>query len=285
VRAPDGYELGSSYHKDKTGIYYRALQVRLDRPVTIKVAREEFLEKPRAMQLFEEERSRVAGLEHKNLLLAMDTGSVDGIPYLVTESTAEPNLAEALRTGEPLEEARAVSIALGLAEALHYLARQELIYKNVTPRNVLLPRPAAPKLLTFRHVKPLAEASGFRRANVQSGAYCAPELMRSDLGPVTGKVNVYALGALLYHMLAGGPPCEGTSAEARKAHAENAIPPLKARRPYLRDRAYAVVGRLMRHDPGPRAATAEAVRLLEEYRGDPLLKRPLKSRRKRPRRR
>jgi serine/threonine-protein kinase len=280
-----GYEIGEAVADDRTGVLHRAVQTNLRRPVMVKLLREALRDDAAARAAFEAERDRMAGLEHGNLLLTLDTGETDGIPWVVTESTMEPTLEEALSGPEPLFETRAVSIGLGIARALHYLAGRQLLYKNVRPRNVLLPRPGTPKLLTFRNVRPLAEAASFRGANVQSGAYCAPELVREDLGPVTPRANVYALGALLYHMLAGVPPVEGPSAEARAAHAAGRVPSLKERRPYLRDRAHAVVGRLMEHDPLRRVDPAAAVALLEAYQADPLVTRPLRTRKARRRRR
>lgn len=284
MNAPAGYELGSAYAKDRTGILYHAVQLKLDRPVTIKALRSDLKDDARARRLFLDERDVVMGLEHRNLLLTIDVGEIDGRPYFITESTHEPTLAEALRAGEPLRELRTVNIALGLARAIHYLDQRRLIYKNVRPQNVLLPRPGAPKLLTFRYVRRIEEAKSFRGANVQSGAYCAPELVRDDLGPVTIKANLYALGALLYQMLAGEPPVAGPSAEARAAHAAGDVPPLKEKRPHVRQRAHTIVNRLLSHDPGRRPDPGSAVALLEAYRNDPLLTRPLKPRRKRRRR-
>jgi len=163
---------------------------------------------------------------------------------------------------------------------LDYLAGRGLIYKNVRPENILLPRPAAPKLVTFRYVRRIEEAASFQGANVQTGLYCAPELTRTDRGKVTTKANVYALGALLYHMLAGTAPVAGNSSEARQAHASGDVVPLKECRPYLRDRAYAVVNRLMAHDPRQRADTAAAVALLAAYENDPLVANPLRTKRR-----
>ncbi|MHC4449154.1 MAG: serine/threonine-protein kinase [Planctomycetota bacterium] len=280
MNAPEGYELGDAYAKDKTGILYRAVQTRLDRPVTLKVLRSKYVENERARALFLEERDLVTGLEQPNILLTLDLGETDGRPWFATESTFEPRLSESLKSGEPIPELRAVNIALGLARAVHYLAMRGLVYKNVRPQNILLPRPAAPKLVTFRYVRRLEEAASFQGAKVQSGLYCAPELTRDDLGPVQSKANVYALGALLYQMLAGGPPVDGSSSEARAVHAAGEVISLKERRPYLRDRAYSVVNRLMAHKPANRADTAAAVALLEAYSNDPLVAQPLKKKRR-----
>jgi serine/threonine-protein kinase len=281
---PPGYEVGDAFAQDKTGVLYRAVQTRLDRPVTLKILKAEYVDNERAQRLFLEERDLVTGLEHPNVLLTIDVGETEGRPWFVTESTAEPRLNEAVRGGEPLQELRAVRIALGIARGLDYLGNRGLIYKNVRPENILLPRPAAPKLITFRYVRRIDEAAAFQGAKVQSGHYCAPELTRSDLGAVSTKANVYALGALLYGLLAGVPPVEGRSAEARRAHAEGDIVPLKERRAFLRDRAYAVVGRLLAHDPSQRADTAAAVALLAAYERDPLVANPLRKKRRKRRR-
>lgn len=284
MKAPDGFQLGAAVGEDRTGTLYRGVQSRLDRPVTLKVFREELKDDAKARALFLEERQLVASLEHPNLLLTLNTGDIDGVPYFVTESIAEPTLEDALSGEELPSETTAIQIAIGIAKALDYLAKRGLIYKNLAPPHVLLPRPTAPKLLTFRHVRSIAEAPRFRAAPVQSGAYCAPELVREDLGPVTIKANVYALGGILYHLLGGVPPVEGASAEARAAHAAGRLRPLKEVRPFLRDRAYVTVGRLLSHDPAVRPDPAEAVAILDEYLQDPLVTHPLKTRRKKRRR-
>jgi len=283
LSAPEGYEVGDAIGRDKTGVLHRAVQTRLGRAVTLKILREELAGTPAAVRMFLHERELVTGLEHPNLLLTLDVGDAGGRPWFTTESIDGPRLDGIL--GEPVEERRAVKIALGVARALDYLASRGLIYKNVRPSNVLLPRPAAPKLVTFRHVREAREAASFQGAKVQSGLYCAPELTDERVGAAGPRANVYALGAILYELLAGAPPVEGPSAAARAAHARGDVVPLKERRPYLRDRAYNVVERLMAHRPGERASPAQAVVLLEEYANDPLVARPLKTRRRKRRRR
>lgn len=274
TRAPPGYTLGPAFAEDRTGVLYRAVQTSLGRPVTLKLLPDGRAHDRDAIALFVREIAVVASLEHPNLLLAVDTGTLDGTPFLVTESTAEPTLAEALRAGDPLPEARAVRIALGVARALQHLESKRLVYKNLRPSNILLPRPAAPKLLTFRNVRSVTEAEAFRRSNVQSAAYCAPELVRADLGPVSIRANVYALGAVLYHMAAGRPPVEGPSAEVRRVHALGRVPPLRSVAGALRPKLHAVVGRLMQHDPVARPDPASAVALLESLAHEPPLPAP-----------
>jgi len=285
MRAPDGYELGAPFAKDKTGILYRAVQLKLDRAVTIKALKPKLKVHPRARQIFLAERALMARLDHPHLLGTLDTGEVDGLPYVVTESLDETTLEAALRGDEPVEELLAVRIALGIAEALAYLEKRKLIYKNLKPSQILTPRPHMPKLVTFRQVRKLDEAPSFFGANVQSGAYCAPELTRPGLGPISAKSNVYALGCLLYEMLAGAKPVAGNSAECRAAHAKGEVTPLKEARPFLRDRAGATVDKLMRLLPADRASAFDAVTLLQEYLNDPLVSRPLVARKKRRRRR
>ncbi len=285
MRAPTGYRLGKPYGKDKTGVLYRAVQTKLDRTVTIKALREELSDHAIARRLFLAERDLVAQLDHAHLLGTLDTGEVDAIPYVVTESTLQTTLAHQLRAGEPLEELLAVRIALGIARALDYLNQHKLIYKNLKPTHVLTPRPHVPKLITFRHVRSISEAPSFFGANVQTGAYCAPELTRPGLGSVSVRSNVYALGGLLYHMFAGKPPVAGDSATCRAAHASGEIPPLRDARPYLRDRAHAIVEQFMKFEPAERSNARAAVGLLEAYLDDPLVKRPLVAKKKRRRRR
>lgn len=271
--------------EDSTGVLIAATQVRLRRAVTLKILKKELVTNQRAQALFLAERDVVAGLEDPRLLLTLDVGETDGRPWFVTESIVQPTLQSALAHPAEIEEIRSVRIALGIAHAVHYLSTRGLIYKNVCPKNILLPRPAATKLVTFRHVRRMEEAPAFQRASVQSGLYCAPELTRDDLGPVTTKSNVYAVGAILYELLAGQPVCDGESASAREAHANGTIPALKDCRAFLRDRAYSVVSRLMAHDPQRRADSAAAVTLLEAYSNDPLVAAPLRSRKKKRRRR
>ncbi|HEX5136716.1 MAG TPA: protein kinase [Planctomycetota bacterium] len=284
MQAPEGFSIEPAFAKDRTGTFHRGVQSKLSRPVTVKILRAELRDDPAARDLFLEERGIVAGLEHPNLLLTLAVGEVDGLPFFVTEPVADATLAQALSGEELPAEPVAVAIAIGIARALVYLEEKGLIYKNVRPPNVLLPRPVVPKLLTFRHVRSVAEAPRFRAAQVQTGAYCAPELVRKDLGDVTIKANVYALGGILYELLAGIPPVDGASAEARAANAAGRLRPLKDVRPFLRDRAYATVGRLLSHDPAVRPGPAEALRMLEEYATDPLVAHPLRTRRRKRRR-
>jgi serine/threonine-protein kinase len=284
MRVLDGFRIGPAFAEDRTGTFHEAVQTRLNRPVTLKILTDEMRDDAKARALFLEECGIVGGLEHPNLLLTLAVGEVDGLPYIVTESIAEATLEDAFKGDELPSETSAIAIATGIARALDYLGKRGFIYKNLRPANVLLPRPAAPKLLTFRNVRSATEAPRFRASQVQTGAYCAPELLRDDLGPVTIKANVYALGGILYHLLAGAPPVDGTSAEARAAHAKGRLRPLKDARPFLRDRAYVTVGRLLSHDPAVRPDPAEAVAMLEEYANDPLVTNPLRTRRKkRPR--
>jgi len=111
MKPPEGFQLGAVLAEDRTGTLYRGIQSRLNRPVTIKAFREELKEDESARALFLEERQVVGGLEHQNLLLTLGMGEVEGLPYFVTESIAEPTLADALGGEELPSETTAIAIA------------------------------------------------------------------------------------------------------------------------------------------------------------------------------
>ncbi len=273
-----GYCVQRVLGTDATGIYVDALQEALDRPVTIKFMHRDGDAAVR--QQFEQEVHLCTKLKHPSLLSAIDSGEVDHRPYLVTESIRLPTLAHELKGGQLIEEKRAVTLALHLARALQYLDSGRLIYRNLQPAYVLLPD-QAPRLLTYRQIRRAREADGLRAQKSQNAAYCAPELVAAELGKASIKANVYALGALLYQMLAGKPPLEGPDASVRTAHAHALVPPLRTRRPGAPERAERLVSRLMTPDPEARPSPTEAVTLLEAYLNDPFVRSPLRSRKTR----
>ena len=278
-----GYDLRRVLGEDTTGIYLEAVQESLDRTVTVKLSRRSSGDAT-DLARFEEEIYLCTRAKHPGLLNAIDSGEVDGRLFLVTESIRVRTLATELAEQGPVEEKRAAGLALDIAGALTYLEQKKLVYRNLQPAYVLFPG-AAPRLLTYRQVRRASEAEQLRKQKSQSAAYCAPELVTAELGEAGIQANVYALGGLLHHMLTGSAPLEGPHASVRTAHAHGLVPPVRSRRPGVAEKAERVVTRLMTPDPTERPTPKEAAVLLQDFLNNPLAQQPLRSTRRRRRRR
>jgi hypothetical protein len=170
-----------------------------------------------------------------------------------------PTLATLLRGG-PLEPARAVRIVGEIAGALDYAHRQGLIHRDVKPANILLSADGQRATLAdFGLVRPMGpRGAGLTTTGVPMGTpdYMSPEQLLAER-PLDGRSDLYSLGAVLYHALAGRAPYAGLSLAARVAAALNRTPPPPlAGAPRLPPQLDGVVRRALAHDPEQRFPTA-----------------------------
>ncbi|MBX3471930.1 MAG: SUMF1/EgtB/PvdO family nonheme iron enzyme [Planctomycetes bacterium] len=161
-----------------------------------------------ALQRFEREAQLLAQVRHKNVLVVHAYGRASGGPYLVTDLVEGESLRQHLFDG-PLEPARAARIVRDLADALAVVHAHGILHRDIKPENVLLQPDDTPVLLDFG----LARELGGRRLTltgevVGTPAYMAPEQAG---GASDERSDVYGLGALLFALLAGRAPFEGTN--------------------------------------------------------------------------
>jgi serine/threonine protein kinase len=190
---------------------HRATDVRLERPVAVKVLRDA-KEAPR----FDAEIHTLAQLRHPGIVSLLDAGSMrEGTPFLVLELRTEPTL-EALLARGPLPADRVMTIARGLADALAYLHERGVVHRDVKPANVFVDDDDAVRLTDFGIARVVGAASltatGFTMGTAR---YLAPEQLEG--GAVTPAVDVYALGLMMIECLSGEPAFAGTHAEIASA--------------------------------------------------------------------
>jgi WD40 repeat protein len=282
-----GLELRELLGVGGMGVVYRARQPALDRDVAVKLLREAHPEGPRSRERFQQEARAVARLEHPNLVRVYEFGEVPGAdgsgpqPYLVLEYVAGGNLANFLR-GLPQPPAEAARLVATLADAIHYAHEQGVIHRDLKPANVLLAGgagEAGPRTdggLSGRPAEgpaPLAltpKITDFGLAKIQTGAelththdvlgtpgYMAPEQTVGKLADVTGAVDVYGLGAILYEALTGRPPFRAETAAATVLQIQNddPVPPRRLQPTVPRD-LETVCLKCLRKEPGQRYPTA-----------------------------
>jgi len=227
-----GKTFGSYAITDKIGeggmaVVYRGYQTSLNRYVAIKVLRGDLAQNQELVTRFHREALAVARLNHPNILHIYEAGVEQGVYYIAMDYVDGGTLKERMRRG-PLSIEEAVSITAQLADALDYAHQQGLIHRDVKPSNVLLTRDGRPLLTDFGIAHLLDQATQLTRTGTSIGTpeYMAPE-QAQGLRP-DGRVDIYALGIVLYEMLSGTVPFRAdTPVATMYKHVHDTPPPLR----------------------------------------------------------
>jgi eukaryotic-like serine/threonine-protein kinase len=202
------YELVKQLGRGGMGVVYLARQRGLKRYVAYKVLTQCGSLDPETLDRFRGEAETLAKLQHTGIVQVYDSGSSNGSPYLAMEYVAGGSLADRARIGRLEPRAAAVIIAT-VAGAVGHAHAHGIIHRDLKPANILLTVDGSPKVADFGLARDLANA-GLTRSGFIAGtpSYMAPEQLsgRRDLGPT---VDVWALGVMLYELLAGTVPFAG----------------------------------------------------------------------------
>ncbi|WP_336322041.1 serine/threonine-protein kinase [Streptomyces lavendofoliae] len=202
---------------------YEALDLRLRRPVAVKVLRPEG-EAP-TEERFDSEARLLARLQHPGLVTVYDCGREDGQPYLVMELIRGTTLRRRISRA-PLTPAEACRIGAALASALAHVHAAGVVHRDVKPSNILLDESGAPYLTDFGISRLLdSTARTVTGVLVGTAAYMAPEqVLGKGAGPAA---DVYSLGLVLLEALKAELEYGGTPLEAAIArlHRPPVIPP------------------------------------------------------------
>src|SRR5262245_12558336 len=225
------YEIKSALGSGGMGEVYCARDTKLNRDVAIKVLRDLFAADPDRLGRFGREAQLLASLNHPHIPqiygFEEPTGPTDtAVHALIMEFVDGPTLSDRMKQGRvPLEEA--LRIARQIAEALEAAHARGIIHRDLKPANIKLTTAGTVKVLDFglaKALNPLADPFGddsgrspvFANPSTMSGvvlgtaAYMAPEQARGLA--VDQRADIWALGVVLYEMLAGHRPFEGATA-------------------------------------------------------------------------
>ena len=198
---------------------YLARDLRHRRPVAIKVLHPE-LSAALGPERFRREIETTAGLQHAHILPLFDSGEACGRLYYVMPYVAGDTLRARLAREGPLPVGDAVRLAIEVADALQHAHQRGVVHRDVKPENILLQggRDGGHAVVAdFGIALAVQEAGGTRMTrtglSVGTPQYMPPEQAMGDRA-VDARADVYALGAVLYEMLAGEPPFAGPSARA-----------------------------------------------------------------------
>lgn len=253
----DRYTLVSPLGRGGMGQVWEALDTRLDRKVAVKLLITGASPASPGLGLdarrFTRETAVTARLAHPCVPAIFDAGTYDGGLYLVMELVDGCTLSDLVAEQGPFPVGWAAAIAGQVATVLAIAHQREILHRDIKPQNVMLTRDGTAKILDFGIAGIISQRITSTGVTVGTPGYMAPEQLHSL--PATPQTDLYALGCLLYEMLAGEPVFTATSpAGLIHMHLEQAPPPLRRRD--VPPQLESLLWQLLDKDPGRRPADA-----------------------------
>jgi serine/threonine protein kinase len=265
------YEVREVLGTGAMGIVYLAHDPRLDRGVAIKVLSPDLTLNDAAKRRFLREAKNVSALDHPNICTIYEINETsDGQLYLVMARYDGGPLSQRIARG-PLPTAEAVDLALQVGRGLERAHAAGIIHRDIKPGNLMLTSDGVVKIVDFGIAKLVgSEALTAEGTALGTVAYMAPEQLRGE--PADARADIWALGVVLYEMLAGQRPFRGDSLAATAAAVLTSTPrPLKEFRDDIPRQLLATIAGCLEKPRATRYATAgvavASLRQVQEAKG------------------
>jgi serine/threonine protein kinase len=244
---------------------FKAWDTNLDRPVAIKILHEHLADDATFKERFKREAKFIAGFSHPNIVPIYDFDSFqhDGqelfymvMPY-ISGSTLKAVLDEQLTKRQRLSHDRVLAIMLNLTDALGYAHARGMVHRDVKPGNILFNEHDHAVLTDFGIAR-LVEGSNLTQDGVTAGtpAYMSPEQATGQ--PVDKRTDLYALGIILYELLAGFPPfADESSVSILLKHVNTPVPSITRYLGISNPEMEALVTKALAKSPTERFQTAQ----------------------------
>ncbi|MEO8335849.1 MAG: protein kinase [bacterium] len=252
------YSLDRELGRGGMGIVYLAREVRLARPVAIKVLPRELSARTDLRESFLRESQTVARLNHPNIVPLYAAGERGGFVYIAMAYVEGMTLGERIRTRGPLLPGQAARVLREVAWALAYAHGAHIVHRDVSAENILLERGTERAIvMDFGIASAMQTAAIDASGHVMGNAhYVSPEQAAGEL--VDARSDLYSLGVVGYYALTGRLPFDGeTSAEVVAKHLNTIAPSIASQAESVPPRLAAAVERCLHKDPMRRYRSAE----------------------------
>ncbi len=256
------YEVIEKIGAGGMAIVYKAKDLLLNRVVTIKMLRDQFVTDEDFIRRFRREAQSAASLSHPNIVSIYDVGKDGDMEYIVMEYIEGRNLKEIIREYAPLSMEQALHLARQLGEALRHAHQHHIIHRDIKPQNILITEDGRVKVTDFGIARAVSSATVTHTGDIIGSVhYLSPEQAKGVLS--NEQSDIYSLGIILYELLTGKVPYDGETpiAIALKHLQEQPLPPSKIN-PRIAPELEVVVMRCIAKSPEARYASV--IDLLED---------------------
>ncbi len=251
------------------GKTYKALQLSMDRIVTLKVLKSDIANDQEFIQDFKNEAKSIASLNHPNIVHAYEAGKFGGRHYLCMEYVKGESLKQKMLREGKLSILDASELVLKILEALQHACEHKLVHRDISPGNILLGVNGEVKLADYGlaqriqsviiDVNPSGKVKG-------SPYFISPEQLRAS-PKVDIRADIYSLGCTFFYILSGEFPFKGSNvSEVVKGHLQDELPDITKLVPEVSDGLRKILVKMTNKSPDDRYNTPHAVLidLLEE---------------------
>lgn len=267
------YEVLQRIGSGGMGVVFLARDTVLNRTVALKVLRSDAGD-----ERFQREALALARLTHSNIVQIYDVGTEGPIRYLTMQYVKGTPLDVCL-TEKRFSREQLLGIMVKIARAVHAAHEHGIIHRDLKPSNIIIDERGEPFVTDFGLAKLKDSQTHLTRSGTVVGTllYMSPEVARGGAARVEVTSDVYSLGVMLYEMIAGAPPFDGSSdAEIYNQVLNNDLVPLRRKTPGVPVALEAICARATDRDPARRYPTAaEFADDLERFlKGEPVRARP-----------
>ena len=260
----DRYAIEDELGRGGMGAVYRARDLRLDRPVALKVLPAEFANDPTLRERFLRETRTAASFSHPNIIPVHAIEERDGILAFAMGFVEGETVAQRVRRGGPLGVRELVRLLQDVGYALAYAHGRGVVHRDIKPDNIMLERATGRALLMdfgiARTVLSTSVAEGLTRVGESVGTpqYMSPEQAVGD--NLDGRSDIYSLGLVAWYAVTGTAAITGdNTAQILARQLTEVLPPVESQRPEIPAALALAINRCVLKAPDARFATAEAL--------------------------
>jgi serine/threonine protein kinase len=243
------------------GAVFRAVDIKLDRQVALKILPYDQAVDPEVVQRYYQEGRAAARLDHENIARIYSIGHDGPYHFICFEYIEGTTIRQRVERDGPMAVDDAINYTLQIANALVHAAERGVVHRDIKPSNIIVTPQGRAKLVDMGLARRFerGEDTGLTQSGMTLGTfdYISPEQAR-DPRDVDVRGDLYSLGCTLFHMLSGRPPFpEGTVLQKLIQHQEDAPPDIRKLNPAVHDDLASILVKLMAKDRDRRYQTPE----------------------------